>query len=165
MELAPKRRSKSPRRALGSPIPSRRGSHPSTRLPSLSPELGAAADGLRAAQLRVQVVIDASHLSDSDPVLALQRQTERAPAHVGGHVQNEAGHAGKLDAANIPGRTGESVCSRERKGAGRDLWESSKAGEDTGGPPGQQCVTQLGFGFCSGQDRHTPEDPFSFQGI
>lgn len=73
-------------------------------LPLLSPELIWVADGLRAAQLGVQVVIEPPHLSDSYPVLALQRQTERAPAHVRRHVQNEARHVGKLDAANIPAR-------------------------------------------------------------
>lgn len=72
---------------------------------SLSPELMQTADGLRAAQLGVQVVVDSSHLSDSYPVLAFERQPERPPAQVGRHVQNEARHVGQLDAAYIPGRT------------------------------------------------------------
>lgn len=38
-------------------------------------------------------------------MLTFERQTERPPAHVGWHVQDEACNVGKLDAANIPGRT------------------------------------------------------------
>lgn len=57
---------------------------------------------MRATQLGVQVVVDASHLSDSYPVLAFERQPERPPAQVGWHIQNEARHVGQLDAAYIP---------------------------------------------------------------
>lgn len=71
-------------------------------IPSLSPELIWVADGLRATQLGVQVVVDSSHLSDSYPVLAFERQPERAPAQVGWHVQNEARHVAQLDAAYVP---------------------------------------------------------------
>lgn len=76
---------------------------------SLSPELIRVADGLRATQLGVQVVVDPSHLSDSYPVLAFERQPERPPAQVGWYVQNEAGHVGQLDAAYIP-RGGKTKC-------------------------------------------------------
>lgn len=60
------------------------------------------ADGLGAAQLGVQVVIDPSHLSDSYPVLAFERQSEGPPAQVGRHVQNETSHVGELDVADVP---------------------------------------------------------------
>lgn len=69
---------------------------------SPSPELIWIADGLRAAQLGVQVVVDSSHLSDSYPVLPFERQPERAPAQVGRHIQNEASHVGQLDTAYVP---------------------------------------------------------------
>lgn len=36
-------------------------------------------------------------------MLAFERQPERPPAQVGRHIQNETGHVGQLDAANIPG--------------------------------------------------------------
>lgn len=74
-----------------------------THIPSFSPELIRVADGLRATQLGVQVVVDSPHLSDSYPVLAFERQPERPPAQVGWHVQDEARHVGKLDAAYVPG--------------------------------------------------------------
>lgn len=71
--------------------------------PSLLPELIWVADGLGATQLRVQVVIDPAHLSDSYPVLPFEWQPERPPAQVGWHIQNEARHIRQLDAADIPG--------------------------------------------------------------
>lgn len=71
---------------------------------TLSPELIRVANGLRATQLRVQVVVDSSHLSDSYPVLAFEWQPEGPPAQVGWHVQNKACHVGQLDATYIPER-------------------------------------------------------------
>lgn len=93
-------------------------SHESQRF---SPERVCVADGLGATQLGVQVVVGASHLAHSYPVLALERQPQGAPAQVGWHVQNEAGHVGQLDATDVPVRRAE-VGGREL------LWRWMDAG-------------------------------------
>lgn len=55
-------------------------------LVSFSPERVCVTNGLGATQFGVQVVVGASHLAHSYPVLALERQPQGPPAQVGRHV-------------------------------------------------------------------------------
>ena len=67
------------------------------------PELLWVADGVWVTQLRVQVVVDPSHLSHPYPVLPLEWKSEGPPAQVRWHIENESSHIRQLYTAHIPG--------------------------------------------------------------
>lgn len=68
------------------------------------PELTFTSNPLGHLELGVEVVVGASHLPDTDPVLSLEGELQGAPAKAGGQIHDEAHHVRQGNGINIPER-------------------------------------------------------------
>lgn len=68
------------------------------------PELTFTSNPLRHLEFGVKIVVGASHLPDTDPVLPLEGELQGAPAKAGGQIHDEAHHIRQGNDINIPER-------------------------------------------------------------
>lgn len=73
-------------------------------LEEILPELTFTSNPLGHLELGVEVVVSASHLPDTDPVLSLEGELQGAPAKAGGQIHDEAHHVRQGNGINIPER-------------------------------------------------------------
>lgn len=73
-------------------------------LEEILPELTFTSNPLGHLELGVEVVVGASHLPDTDPVLSLEGELQGAPAKAGGQIHDEAHHVRQGNGVNIPER-------------------------------------------------------------